>query len=84
MISRRQTRTIHVGNVPIGGDSPIAVQSMCNTDTRDIEATVTQIEQLQAAGCEIIRVAVLNQDAAVAIRSIRDRNLYSIDWRYSF
>ncbi len=73
MISRRQTRTIHVGNVPIGGDSPIAVQSMCNTDTRDIEATVTQIEQLQAAGCEIIRVAVLNQDAAVAIRSIRDR-----------
>ena len=73
MIIRRQTRKIHVGNVPIGGNSPIAVQSMCNTDTRDVEATVTQIKQLQDAGCELIRVAVLNQDAAAAIRSIRDR-----------
>jgi len=73
MILRRQTRKIHVGNVPIGGGSPIAVQSMTNTDTRDVETTVAQIENLQDAGCEIIRVAVLDQDAARAIRSIREK-----------
>ncbi len=73
MILRRQTRKISIGSVPIGGGSPIAVQSMTNTDTRDVEKTVTQIEQLQDAGCEIIRVAVLDQDAAIAIRSIREK-----------
>ncbi len=73
MILRRQTRKIHVGNVPIGDGSPIAVQSMTNTDTRDIPATLAQIEQLQDAGCEIVRVAVLNQDAAKAIRAIREK-----------
>ncbi len=62
-----------VGNVPVGGDAPIAVQSMTNTDTRDVETTVAQIERLAAAGCEIIRVAVLDLDAAKAIREIRDR-----------
>jgi (E)-4-hydroxy-3-methylbut-2-enyl-diphosphate synthase len=73
MILRKQTRKIHVGNVPIGGGSPIAVQSMCNTDTRDVAATLAQIEQLQDAGWEIVRVAVLNQDAALAIREIREQ-----------
>ena len=73
MILRRETRKIYVGDVPIGGGSPIAVQSMTNTDTRDVENTVAQIEQLQNVGCEIIRVAVLDQDAAVAIRSIREK-----------
>ncbi len=73
MILRRQTRKVYVGHVPIGGDSPIAVQSMTNTDTRDVEKTVAQIEQLQDAGCEIVRVAVLDQDAAIAIRSIREK-----------
>ena len=57
----------------MGGDAPIAVQSMTNTDTRDVEATVAQIERLAAAGCEIIRVAVLDLEAAAAIRAIRDR-----------
>lgn len=75
MILRRQTRKIHVGNVPIGGGSPIAVQSMTNTDTRDVAATVAQIGQLQDAGCEIIRVAVLDQEAAKAIRAIREQIL---------
>ena len=62
-----------VGNVPVGGDAPVAVQSMANTDTRDVEATVAQVKQLEAAGCEIIRVAVLDLDAAKAIREIREQ-----------
>ncbi|MFZ5774236.1 MAG: flavodoxin-dependent (E)-4-hydroxy-3-methylbut-2-enyl-diphosphate synthase [Thermodesulfobacteriota bacterium] len=73
MITRRKTRQIKVGDVAVGGNAPIAVQSMTNTDTRDVEATVAQIERLAAAGCEIIRVAVLDQEAASAIRAIRDR-----------
>ncbi len=62
-----------MGPVAIGGNAPIAVQSMTNTDTRDVEATVAQIHGLEKAGCEIIRVAVVDGDAARAIRSIRDR-----------
>ncbi|MDH3392883.1 MAG: flavodoxin-dependent (E)-4-hydroxy-3-methylbut-2-enyl-diphosphate synthase [Desulfobulbaceae bacterium] len=73
MITRKKTRQILVGNVPVGGDAPIAVQSMTNTDTRDVDATVAQVKQLEAAGCEIIRVAVLDLDAAQAIRKIRDQ-----------
>jgi (E)-4-hydroxy-3-methylbut-2-enyl-diphosphate synthase len=73
MITRKKTKQIHVGDVAIGGNAPICVQSMTNTDTRDIAATVNQILDLQAAGCEIIRVAVLDLDAAAAIRSIRDQ-----------
>ena len=73
MIIRRQTRQIVVGDVPVGGNSPITVQSMTNTDTRDVAATVIQIRKLEDAGCEIIRVAVLNQDAAAAIRAIREK-----------
>ncbi len=69
-VNRRKTRTIHVGPVPVGGNSPIAVQSMCNTDTRDVSATVRQIRNLEAAGCEIIRVAVPDMEAAKAISEI--------------
>lgn len=72
MILRRRTRKIRLGNVEIGGDSPISVQSMTNTDTGDITATVAQIHRLEAAGCEIIRVAVPDLEAAAAIRTIRD------------
>ena len=72
MITRRKTRTIAVGNVTVGGDSPISVQSMTNTDTRDTEKTIEQILRLEEAGCEIIRSAVLDQEAANAIRIIRD------------
>jgi (E)-4-hydroxy-3-methylbut-2-enyl-diphosphate synthase len=70
MITRKPTRQIKVGGVPIGGDAPIVVQSMTNTDTRDIDATVAQIKRLEAAGCEIIRVAVLDKEAALAIKNI--------------
>ncbi len=73
MTARRKTKQIMVGDVAIGGDAPIAVQSMTNTDTRNVESTVAQIERLQKSGCEIIRVAVPDIDAAIAIRKIRDQ-----------
>lgn len=72
MIVRRKTRKIEVGNVPVGGGSPIAVQSMTNTDTRDVAATVAQIHKLEQAGCELIRVAVLDLEAASALSRIRE------------
>ncbi len=72
-INRQRTRRIHIGSVPIGDLSPITVQSMTNTDTRDVIATVDQIKRLEAAGCDLIRVAVLDQDAAIALRQIRDQ-----------
>ncbi len=73
MNKRKQTRQIRVGAVPVGGDAPVSVQSMTNTDTRDVEATVSQIHRLEKAGCEIIRVAVLDLEAAAAIRRIREQ-----------
>lgn len=71
MITRRATRRIQVGAVPIGGGAPIAVQSMTNTMTDDVESTVEQIQQLERAGCEIIRVAVPELKAAQALSHIR-------------
>lgn len=71
MYSRLQTRTVQVGNVAIGGGNPISVQSMCNTYTADVSATVRQMEQLKQAGCEIIRVAVPDIDCAMALREIK-------------
>ncbi len=73
MIKRRNSKQICIGNVKIGGGAPISVQSMCNTDTRDIEATVRQIKEFADAGCEIARLAVLNKDAAEAIKEIVKR-----------
>lgn len=73
MIVRRKTRQICIGNVKIGGDSPIRVQSMTNTDTRDVDSTVSQIIELEKGGCELIRVAVLDQEAALALKAIRER-----------
>src|ERR687897_1521769 len=70
-ISRRQTRQIQVGTVKIGGDAAISVQSMCSTDTRDVAATVEQIRQLESAGCELIRVAVPDEEAAAALPKIK-------------
>ncbi|NWO11178.1 flavodoxin-dependent (E)-4-hydroxy-3-methylbut-2-enyl-diphosphate synthase [Chromohalobacter salexigens] len=70
-IQRRKSRQIHVGHVPIGGDAPIAVQSMTNTDTLDVDATVAQIRQLEAAGADIVRVSVPTMDAAEAFGQIK-------------
>ncbi len=68
---RRKSKVISVGNVCIGGNNPIVVQSMTNTDTRDISSTVKQINNLSDSGCELVRVAVINQEAALAIREIK-------------
>jgi (E)-4-hydroxy-3-methylbut-2-enyl-diphosphate synthase len=67
----RATRKVKVGRFSIGGDSPVSVQSMCNTDTRDVKATIDQVRRLEAAGCEIIRVAVPDMQAAQARRRIK-------------
>ncbi|MCL1980200.1 MAG: flavodoxin-dependent (E)-4-hydroxy-3-methylbut-2-enyl-diphosphate synthase [Proteobacteria bacterium] len=73
MIERRTTRQIQIGPVAIGGGAPIAVQSMTNTLTDNVEATVRQICELERAGCEIIRVAVPDMDAARALTAIREQ-----------
>ena len=70
MINRRKSKQISIGNVKIGGDAPISVQSMCNTDTRDVNKTLNQIQELTDAGCELIRLAVLNNEAAYSIKEI--------------
>ncbi len=70
-MKRRNSRKINVGGVLIGGNAPISVQSMCNTDTRDITETVNQIYELKEAGCDIVRLAVLDMDAAKAIAEIK-------------
>ena len=70
-ISRRKTRQIKVGSLKIGGDAPVSVQSMCSTDTRDVAATVAQIRQLETAGCEVIRVAVPDEEAAATLPKIK-------------
>ena len=69
---RKMTREINIGGVKIGGNNPIAIQSMCNTDTRDVKSTVEQIKKLEKAGCEIIRVAVPDMQAAECIRDIKN------------
>jgi len=71
MVTREKTRVVHIGGVPIGGGHPIVIQSMTDTDTRDIAATVAQIQALAEAGCEIVRVAVPDMEAAAAIRQIK-------------
>ena len=71
MIKRKRTKRIYVGDVPIGDGAPIAVQSMTNTDTKDIEATLKQIQELKKAGCEIVRLAVPDREAAESFGKIK-------------
>jgi (E)-4-hydroxy-3-methylbut-2-enyl-diphosphate synthase len=71
--SRKKTKSIDLGGVRIGGDAPVVVQSMASSDTRDVSATVKQIRRLEEAGCEIVRVAVPDEAAALAIHQIRSR-----------
>ena len=68
---RRKTRMVRVGNLNIGGDSPISVQSMTTTDTRDAKATISQIHRLEDVGCDLVRVAVVDMDAAKNIANIK-------------
>lgn len=72
-MKRRISRQINAGGVLIGGNSPVSIQSMCNTDTRNIEATVTQIKKLKEAGCDIVRLAVVDMAAAEALCEIKKR-----------
>src|ERR1700710_2644024 len=67
---RRRSRQIRVGSVAVGGDAPVSVQSMCTTLTADVNATLQQIAELTAAGCQIVRVAVPSQDDADALPAI--------------
>ena len=71
MLAREKTRVVSIGNVKIGGENPIAIQSMCNTKTEDVAATVAQIHRLEKAGCQIIRCTVPTHEAALAIREIK-------------
>ena len=73
MIKRKETRQINIGSVPIGGSSLISVQSMTKTDTRNVAATIAQIKSLETAGCEIIRLAVIDEDAARALGAIKQQ-----------
>jgi len=68
---RRKSKVINVGSVPIGGNNPVVVQSMTSTDTRDINATIEQIKSLSDAGCEVVRVAIIDNEAALAIKEIK-------------
>ena len=70
MINRRKSKVIEIGNVKIGGNNPISVQSMCNTDTRDVQKTLEQINRMAERGCELVRLAVLDKDAAESIKTI--------------
>ena len=71
MIIRRRSNSIQIGKVVVGGDAPIVVQSMTKTDTRNIEATVTQIKELADCGCELVRIAVPDMQAAKALSTIK-------------
>lgn len=87
MVHRRKTRKIFVGNVPVGGGSPVIVQSMTKTDTRDAKSTTKQIRALAKSGCEIIRIAVPDINAAKAIGKIKENSPIPViadihfDWR---
>lgn len=70
---RRSSNIVRVRNLTLGGGNDILVQSMTNTDTRDVPATVAQIKRLEAAGCELVRVAVLNMDAALKLQEIKSK-----------
>ncbi len=71
MIKRRKTRAVKVGNLYIGGDNPITIQSMTNTETSDVEATIQQVKDLERAGCDIVRISVYDKEAAEGFAEIR-------------
>ncbi len=73
---RRKTRTVHIGALTIGGDAPIAVQSMTNTDTKDREATLAQIRALEKAGCDLVRVTVPDKEAAKTVLFLKEQDLH--------
>jgi (E)-4-hydroxy-3-methylbut-2-enyl-diphosphate synthase len=83
-IYRRKSRQIHVGNVPIGGDAPIAVQTMTNTLTTDVAATIAQVQAAAEAGADIVRVSVPDQDSSKALKEIVKESPVPYRGGYSF
>ena len=79
---REHTKVVRIGDRVIGGGNPVLIQSMCNTKTEDVEATVAQTLKLEAAGCEIIRVAVPTMEAAQSLKEIKKR-IHIPWWRIS-
>ena len=73
------TRIVKVGNLSIGGNHPIIIQSMTNTNSADVEATVKQINELEKAGCQLVRMTINNVKAAEAIKEIKKRYILTID-----
>lgn len=71
MYHRKDTRPVKVGDITIGGNNEVVIQSMCTTKTADVKATVAEIHRLEEAGCQIVRVTVNNFEAAEAIREIK-------------
>ena len=83
----RKTRKIHIGKVEIGGDAPIAVQSMAATQTQDLKATARQIEILEAAQADIIRIAVDSEQDVEALRTLRQQfpdSVWSVDLQENY
>lgn len=74
MVKRRFSKQIQIGNIKIGGDAPISVQSMTNTDTRDVNSTLKQIYNMAEHGCELVRLAILNPEAAEAVKEIKKKS----------
>ncbi len=74
MVKRRFSKQIQIGNIKIGGDAPISVQSMTNTDTRDVNSTLKQIYNMAEYGCELVRLAILNPEAADAVKEIKKKS----------
>ena len=70
-VRREKTRSVRVGKITIGGNDHVVIQSMCNTKTRDVEATVAQIRELAAAGCELVRLAIFDMRDAEAVADIK-------------
>ncbi len=72
-VNRKRTKSVQCGNIKIGGNAPITIQSMTNTDTRNVQGTVKQILELEEAGCEIVRIAIPDEEAANAITQIKSQ-----------
>ena len=73
-MKRNETRSFQVGNLTLGGNNDVIIQSMTNTKTKNIEATVKQIQELENAGCQIVRMAVFDKEVAYAIKEIKKQN----------
>ena len=83
-IKRRPTRAVKVGGVAVGGEAPVVVQSMTNTDTADVEATAQQVAALARAGSELVRITVDRDEAAAAVPHIKARDYRSLGYGYGY